>query len=75
MNMTFIEMLAVLRAGEPVRRNDWTPPGRKFIRLLELPNSSGPLARPVVFFNNRKDVTEYRFSSDDIAHDKWKTVT
>ena len=70
MNKTFAEIIIELLAGEAVRRNEWEP--QHFIRLLFMPTT---VNRPpkVVEYNN-KSINEYAFTSEDIAHDKWKVL-
>jgi len=72
MNLTFPQMIVALLLGEPVRRQDWTPDTKHFIKLLELPNSYN---RSGIVIEYRNGVTErYKFDSTDIQYDKWKTV-
>ena len=73
MNMTFIEMLVQLLAGEAVRRNDWTPDTLHFIKLFQLPNSYNRSDVLVEYKNGQWDI--YKFGSEDILYDHWKVVT
>jgi hypothetical protein len=73
MNMTFPEMIVALLLGDAVRRQDWTPDTKHFIKLFVLPGSYNRSGIVIEYKNGITDT--YKFDSEDIVHDKWKVVT